>query len=97
MDPWGKILAETNPENSEQVIVVDIDLTKVQQVRNNMPCFDHRRDEVYLLKDLQGNTTEVIQDSYDFGGNTIPKETVFMTSQHSIAFTNIRCVVPGRE
>lgn len=63
-----------------------------------MPCFDHRRNDVYLLRELNETplNDENLQHSYDFGGHVVPKETVFMTSEHSIAFTNIRCVVPGR-
>ena len=98
IDPWGKIIGETNPENPQEVIVADVDVeAKCQQVRTNMPCFEHRRDDVYMLKNLSVNPTEEDVDSYDFGGHRIPKRTVFMTSEHSIAFTNIRCVVPGRE
>lgn len=100
VDPWGKILAETNPEKNEDLIVAEIYLAKLEQVRKNMPCFNHRRDDIYLLRDLSKSPKSPTADDpdvYDFGGHVIQKETVFMTSEYSIAFTNIRCVVPGRE
>lgn len=78
--------------------MAEIDLTQVDKVRSSMPCFDHRRDDVYLLKDMKDDSQDdAAVETYDFGGHVIPRDTVFMTSKHSIAFTNIRCVVPGRE
>lgn len=64
-----------------------------------MPCFEHRRDDIYQLNTLRESTGVDSKSThdYDFGGHLIPKDIVFMQSEHSIAFTNIRCVVPGRK
>lgn len=99
MDPWGEIIAETNPEAGENLIVADIDLTNVESVRKNMPCLNHRRDDVYLLKELKASVDQLADgpEFYNFGGYKIAKGTVFLSTAYSIAFTNIRCVVPGRE
>lgn len=60
-----------------------------------MPCFEHRRNEVYSLSvmptKLQPSTADFVFEKYP-----IPNETIFYESDHSLAFTNIRCVVPGR-
>lgn len=77
------------------VAVAEIDLEIATKVRQNMPCFEHRRNEVYSLsvipKKLQPSTADFVFEKYP-----IPSETIFYQSDHSLAFTNIRCVVPGR-
>lgn len=74
---------------------MDIDLAVAVKVRQNMPCFEHRRNEIYSLsvvpEKLQPSTTEFVFEKYP-----IPNAAIFYQSNHSLAFTNIRCVVPGR-
>jgi len=41
IDPWGEVLAEMDDE--EGFIIVDIDLARVQELRQNMPVLEHRR------------------------------------------------------
>ena len=41
IDPWGEVLAEMNDE--EGFIIADIDLTRVKELRQNMPVLDHHR------------------------------------------------------
>ena len=96
VDPWGSIVAETNKEDLD-VAVVDLQLEKLESVRKNMPCFEHRRDDIYNLT-YNGNYDyyTLPESSYDFGGHHIPAEIVFYVTEHCIAFTNLRCVVPGR-
>jgi predicted amidohydrolase len=45
IDPWGTVLARA-PEK-ESIIIADIDLSYIEKVRNNIPCFNHRRPDVY--------------------------------------------------
>lgn len=99
VDPWGKIIAECD-DNELNVKTVEIDLSKIDGIRNSMPCFNHRRNDVYNLDAIQpfnnkNHKLEKIQHKFYFGGFEIPDDTVFHSSQHAIAFTNIRCVVPG--
>ncbi len=95
VDPWGKIIAKCDNNNDVDVAVVDIDLDIAAKVRKNMPCFEHRRNEIYSLsvtpEKLQPTTADFVFEKYP-----IPNETIFYQSNHSLAFTNIRCVVPGR-
>lgn len=42
VDPWGKVLAE-GPPNKEAVLVVDIDLDYLKEIRKNLPALEHRK------------------------------------------------------
>ncbi len=42
VDPWGEILAEGDDE-AEDIIVADIDLSRVEQVRQRLPALQHDR------------------------------------------------------
>lgn len=99
IDPWGKVIAECD-DNELNVKTVEIDLTKIDGIRNSMPCFNHRRSDVYNLDAIQpfnnkNHKLEKMEHKFCFGKFEIPDETIFYSSQHSVAFTNIRCVVPG--
>lgn len=103
VDPWGDIIAEC-AEEKDCYKLVDIDIAKLDKVRRNMPCFDHRRNDIYQLKlnedskqILTNNVTDNGDKYFTFGENKIPIETVFFESALTFAFTNIRCVVPGRK
>jgi omega-amidase len=45
ISPWGEILAEAGEDR--EVIISDIDLTKVKEVRKQIPIFQDRRPELY--------------------------------------------------
>ncbi|XP_055594832.1 nitrilase and fragile histidine triad fusion protein NitFhit isoform X2 [Uranotaenia lowii] len=95
VNPWGVILGEAAPQDLD-VLTIDLDFEKLSNVRQNMPCFEHRRDDIYNLSYQNGSgRSGPAEESYDFGGFNIPPETVFYSSQFSFAFVNIRCVVPG--
>lgn len=62
-----------------------------------MPCFQHRRHDVYDLSPINLNVPLWDdKDTFKFADKVIKGSTVFYKSKHSYAFTNIRCVVPGR-
>lgn len=91
--PWGEILAQCKPTDLD-VAIADIDLNNLEKVRQNMPCFEHRRNDVYTLAAISTYhvPSPVPEKFADF---TIPIDTIFYRSEFSFAFTNIRCVVPG--
>lgn len=96
VDPWGKIIAEC--DNDDSVVdcrAVSIDLTQIDDVRSRMPCFEHRRDGVYSLQPVRIANKDL--DQFIFEKHIIPKSTIFYETASSVAFTNICCVVPGRE
>jgi predicted amidohydrolase len=43
VDPWGDILAEAHSDN-EQVILAEIDLARVAEIRRQIPVLEHRRE-----------------------------------------------------
>ena len=95
VDPWGKILAECDPEKELDVAVAEIDVEKIHSVRKNMPCLEHRRSDIYSLAALKLKRND-FTSNFMFQTFPIPEETIFYESQHSLAFCNIRCVVIGR-
>ncbi|XP_037032684.1 nitrilase and fragile histidine triad fusion protein NitFhit isoform X1 [Bradysia coprophila] len=94
VNPWGKIIAKCDNDKDVDVAVADIDLQVAVKVRQNMPCLEHRRNDIYSLsvmpEKFQPSTTDFVFEKYP-----IPVGTIFYQSNHSLAFTNIRCVVPG--
>ena len=46
INPLGEVIAHA--EEGEQLLVAEIDLDQVKSARANMPCFEHRRPELYL-------------------------------------------------
>ena len=48
VNPWGKILAEA--DETEQMVVVDLDPSEVNNVREAIPTRKQRRPEIYFRK-----------------------------------------------
>lgn len=102
VDPWGKILAACNKytgegKEDESVAIAEIDNNYLAKVRQEMPVFKHRRNDIYSLNLLREKTNEINDDeTFSFADKVIPGSTIFYRSRYSYAFTNIRCVVPGR-
>lgn len=94
VDPWGKVVAECDQSKSVDISFCEIEDEKLNNVRSNMPCFDHRRDDIYNIAILPPIITNPVKQ-FTFGPHVIPPEVVFYESTLSYAFTNIRCVVPG--
>nr|XP_022903428.1 nitrilase and fragile histidine triad fusion protein NitFhit [Onthophagus taurus] len=101
VDPWGKVIGElkTYSENvpkDEELLMVDIDLGLIDKIRMDMPVLEHRRDDIYKIIQLEkGLISPDSQESFSFAQKTILSSQAFLCTQHSFAFTNIRCVVPG--
>lgn len=53
VDPWGKILVECDDNLETQCRSVKINLDSIESIKQRMPCFKHRRNEVYALNALQ--------------------------------------------
>lgn len=47
IDPWGEILAQAKGENA-QCVWADIDLKKVDQVRQKIPCLKNEREDLAI-------------------------------------------------
>lgn len=84
-------------DTNESIAVAEIDLDLVKKIRKEMPCFQHRRHDIYDLSRVNCSVAVLNDtDSFKFADKVIKGSTVFYRSKHSYAFTNIRCVVPGR-
>lgn len=94
VNPFGKILAECTEELEVQFAEIDLDF--IEKVRKNMPCSEHRRRDIYTLKlNPDSPAIEDTREFFMFENHKIDARTVFYQTKHCIAFTNIRCVVPG--
>lgn len=82
------------------VAIAEIDLSYIQKVRSTMPLWQHRRNDLYA--EMSPLRTAVKSDkiddkaAYQFGSTTVQGSTVFYKTDKTLAFTNKRCVVPGR-
>ncbi len=47
VNPWGDFVAHT--DESEGIIFGNIDLKKLEKIRNELPLLKHRREEIYKL------------------------------------------------
>ena len=47
VDPWGKIIQQTDEKTSVQI--TDLDLSRVSEIRSQLPLLQHRRTDVYSL------------------------------------------------
>ncbi|KZC07003.1 Nitrilase like protein 1 [Dufourea novaeangliae] len=45
IDPWGTIVAQCSDKTD--IAIAEIDLGLIQQIRDNMPCENHRRTDLY--------------------------------------------------
>lgn len=102
IDPWGKIIVEApkfdgNSSYEPTLSIAEIDLNKITMIRKKMPVLSHKRFDIYGNIEA-GSKFEPASRSgdFNFGGKVIPEKTVFYNTDLSFAFTNIRCVVPGR-
>eukprot|EP01111_Echinosteliopsis_oligospora_P020020 TRINITY_DN9980_c0_g1_i1.p1 TRINITY_DN9980_c0_g1~~TRINITY_DN9980_c0_g1_i1.p1 ORF type:complete len:285 (+),score=78.53 TRINITY_DN9980_c0_g1_i1:80-934(+) len=46
ISPWGEVLSEMDPKTTG-LVVSEIDLTKVDEIRDGLRVVDHRRDDLY--------------------------------------------------
>uniref|UniRef100_A0A1B6LV30 omega-amidase n=1 Tax=Graphocephala atropunctata TaxID=36148 RepID=A0A1B6LV30_9HEMI len=45
VDPWGKVLQQA--EFKEESLIVDLDLTEIDNIRKQIPTFEQRREDLY--------------------------------------------------
>ena len=48
INPWGQVMQSAGPD--EAVVMVDIDLAEVQTMRDSIPCWKQKRDDIYELR-----------------------------------------------
>jgi len=62
VDPWGTVIA--GAQEGEEVIFADIDLGRLEEVRNQIPIGFQRREDLYRVKDLERERGERVNSSY---------------------------------
>ncbi|XP_025203414.1 deaminated glutathione amidase [Melanaphis sacchari] len=96
VDPLGTVIAQCSEEPG--FVLAPIDLSLIKSIRQSMPLESHRRYDIYPK--MISNTickNEPIEDSYEFkfGSSIVKGLQVFYKTQLCLAFTNIKCVLPG--
>lgn len=95
--PFGDILSSCSEDLD--IKFVEIDLKKITTVESNMPCFKHRRNDVYgvMLNNSANTSVGLLKpgESFIFEKYPIDQQTIFLETKFSVAFTNIKCVVKG--
>jgi omega-amidase len=51
VSPWGDVLAEAS--EGEDLLTAELDLNLVAEMRQNIPCWNQKRSDLYALSDLQ--------------------------------------------
>jgi predicted amidohydrolase len=51
VDPWGRIISELDEKKG--VLITELDLTLVDEVREQLPLLKHRRSDIYKLKEVK--------------------------------------------
>lgn len=58
-DPWGQVVSQM--EEKPEVRITELDLSKVQEVRDQLPLLRHRRTDVYSLEEKTGSGKSAIE------------------------------------
>jgi len=54
LDPWGQVLASVKSENQgEEIIVADIDLARLKEVRDQVPITKQRREDLFDMTSMK--------------------------------------------
>ncbi|XP_017057936.1 nitrilase and fragile histidine triad fusion protein NitFhit [Drosophila ficusphila] len=94
VNPWGKVLADCGGDQELTIGTAVVNLSSLKAIYQSMPCFEHRRHDVYSLTAYNIRSEEFLLDRL-FANNLVDKRTIFYESEHCFAFTNLRCVVEG--
>lgn len=97
VDPLGTVIAQCSEEPG--FVLAPIDLSLVKSVRQTMPLERHRRYDVYpktVSSPVRDNRPVADSDVFQFGAHTVKGLQIFYRTCLCYAFTNIKCVLPGR-
>jgi len=97
VDPLGTVIAQCSEQPG--FVLAPIDLSLIKTIRQAMPLECHRRYDIYP-KMISSTLCKKksIEDFYEFkfGSSIVKGLQVFYKTQLCLAFTNIKCVLPGR-
>lgn len=75
VDPWGKVLIECDNSLDPQCLSVKIDADTIESIKERMPCFEHRRNNVYSLNAIRMITAEQSLQPLDIDYRPMSSET----------------------
>lgn len=96
VDPVGTVIAQCSDEPG--FVLAPIDLSLIKTVRQSMPLECHRRYDLYpkmISSTLCKNKSIEDFNEFKFGSSIVKSLQVFYKTQLCLAFTNIKCVLPG--
>lgn len=98
VDPLGTVIAQCSEEPG--FVLAPIDLSLIKSVRQSMPLESHRRYDIYpkMISSTACDNNKPVADTdeFTFGACTVKGLQVFYRTHLCYAFTNIKCVLPGR-
>lgn len=50
VSPWGTLLVKAGTE--EDIVTADVDFTELEETRQNIPCWDQKRHDLYQVTEL---------------------------------------------
>lgn len=96
INPWGNILVDCGGDEELAIGVAEVDVSTLDKLYKSMPCFEHRRNDIYSVTPFNMSVTSQEQSKdREFATNIVDKRTIFYETEHCYAFTNLRCVVLG--
>lgn len=48
VSPWGEVVATT--EEAQSIVTAELDLSKIDEMRTNIPCWSQKRADIYEIK-----------------------------------------------
>ncbi|KAK2714404.1 nitrilase and fragile histidine triad fusion protein NitFhit-like [Artemia franciscana] len=93
VDPWGAIIAQCS--EGVGIAFAEVDLDYLKSVRTRIPVQSHKRPDIYLEKFSRQSPLPENDAEYQFGQVTLKGEIIFYVTKYTMAFVNLKCVVPG--
>jgi len=95
VDAWGKVIARCH--DTQDVCLAEIDLSLLAKRRRDIPIRNHKRYDLYALSPVTGPSSVPLDSAeYRFGPHPLKGSEIFyVTPGQTIAFVNIKPVVPG--
>lgn len=93
VDPWGSIVASCDFEVG--VALAEIDLDWLRKIRREMPLDSHRRKDLYGTVLVAAKPSVYADETFSFGPFPVGSSRQFLRTSMSVAFVNLRPVVPG--
>ncbi|KAL1130000.1 hypothetical protein AAG570_012943, partial [Ranatra chinensis] len=98
VDPNGTIIGQC-PEGIGFTLAL-IEPSIIGNLSQEMPVWDHRRNDLYpTLLPLNNKKSVTIRNPnqhFQFGQVSVNSDAIFYNTDLTVAFTNKRCIVPGR-